>query len=206
MTSAPGTIEWISSFKSDDVFYDVGANIGTYTIYGGQRVRKVIAFEPHIGNCMSLLRNVALNNLHNINIMSIALHNKTGFFDFNYYSTEIASSASQLGALDDAVCTEFKYASTIDRLIADGIEPPTHIKIDVDGNELLILQGMVETLRNKHIKSLQIELGPNKQQATNILSNYGYHIMSENFTHSGKIKLDNGADPDTIIHNVIYTK
>src|SRR5437879_5933266 len=42
----PETIEWIRSFGPDDVFYDIGANVGIYSIFAGVRCRKIYAFEP----------------------------------------------------------------------------------------------------------------------------------------------------------------
>ena len=46
----PETIEWIDSFKKDDVFWDVGANVGTYSLYAGMKGIKTLAFEPSAGN------------------------------------------------------------------------------------------------------------------------------------------------------------
>lgn len=208
-TKEPGTIEWISNFELNSVFYDIGANVGIYTMYGCKRVKQVYAFEPHLGNCFSLIRNVHLNKADNIKVMSIALHNKVGFFNFDYRSDGIASSASQLDCNNlqyIPTCSEYKCSTTIDKLIGDSIiKPPTYVKIDVDGNEILILHGMQETLKNHHIKSLQVELGPNANEATEFLLNYGYKFQKEHFTLRGQVKLDAGGNSNDIIHNFIYT-
>lgn len=59
----PDTVEWIDTFKKDDVFFDVGANIGIYTILAAQKGATVFAFEPESKNYALLNRNVVLNNV-----------------------------------------------------------------------------------------------------------------------------------------------
>ena len=201
----PGTIKWISSFEPNSVFYDVGANVGVYTLYGCKRVKQVYAFEPHLGNCMNLIKNVKLNKADNVKVMSVALHNKVGFFNFDYRSDVTASSASQLDSNPqfEPIGTEYKFAVTIDDL-QQTLRPPDYVKIDVDGNEILILHGMKEALTQKRIKSLQVELGSNKDEAARFLANYGYKIESEHYTARGEQKLKAGEDPNSIVHNVIF--
>jgi hypothetical protein len=80
------------------------------------------------------------------------------------------------------------------------------VKIDVDGNEILILHGMQSTLKSQCIKSLQVELGSNASEATKFLSGYGYKFQKEHFTLRGQEKLDAGGDPNEIVHNFIYEK
>src|SRR5262245_46805271 len=62
-----GTVRWIrNSVQAGEVFYDIGANIGLYTLLAARRVGPqgmVYAFEPHVANVQSLLANVALNEL-----------------------------------------------------------------------------------------------------------------------------------------------
>jgi len=48
MSKEPETITWINSFEKDSVFFDVGANIGIYTLYSAViRENTVYSFEPH---------------------------------------------------------------------------------------------------------------------------------------------------------------
>jgi FkbM family methyltransferase len=205
----PGTIEWISSFKSSSIFYDIGANIGVYTLYGSKLVNQVYAFEPHIGTCMNLLRNIKVNNINNISVLSTALHDKCGFFNFYYYSDEAGSSNSQLNETDvkfTPTNVELKYAVTIDQLISTNvIKPATHIKMDVDGNELLILNGMTKLLSDRVVESLQIELDQNRiNKATDILQQYGYKLIKEHYTSNGQMAVKDGID--NVIHNAIYAR
>ena len=144
----PGTCEWIErTVKPGDIFYDIGANIGVYSILAGQRVGpqgRVIAFEPHAGNFAALSRNIEANGFAGrIVPCGFALHRSSGFFDFNYSSLAVGSSRSQLDGnaapgFDpfEPVVRELKYAAAVDDLVLSGRLPrPTHVKIDVDGNE-----------------------------------------------------------------------
>jgi FkbM family methyltransferase len=205
----PGTVEWISSFKSDSIFYDIGANIGTYSLYGSKRSAYVYAFEPHVGTCMSLLRNIKINNIKNIEVVSAALHDKCGFINFYYYADEAGSTNSQLSETDvkfPSTNTELKYAVTIDQLIdMKAIKPATHVKIDVDGNELLIIKGMTKLLASRTIESLQVELGPNRlNEAANILQQYGYKMIKQHYTNNGLLALSNGVEG--VLLNIIYAR
>lgn len=59
----PGTIRWLDRIQPGDVFYDVGANIGVYSLYAAKRGAKVYAFEPHALNALHLARNATMNGL-----------------------------------------------------------------------------------------------------------------------------------------------
>lgn len=63
-TKEPETIEWIDDFQEGDVFWDVGANVGVYTLYAATTHKlQVLAFEPSASNYLLLNRNVEINKL-----------------------------------------------------------------------------------------------------------------------------------------------
>ena len=70
-TKEPETLKWIESFKknSNIIFWDIGANIGLYSIYTAINFKrsKIISFEPSTLNLNILSRNVSLNNLEKKN-------------------------------------------------------------------------------------------------------------------------------------------
>ena len=75
----PETINWINNFKNNKTFWDIGANIGIYSIYAATKFTKlkIIAFEPSTSNTRTLSRNISINNFDNkIKIFPIALCNK----------------------------------------------------------------------------------------------------------------------------------
>ena len=128
-TKESGTCAWIlEEVQAGDVFYDIGANIGLYTVLAGRQVGphgKVYGFEPHGPNFARLLDNVALNGLQNVvTPCSVALHDQPGFFAFNYVSAEAGSADSQLASRHRSAeieyrpeIAELKYASSIDALL-----------------------------------------------------------------------------------------
>ena len=221
LSKESGTVEWIRDHvKPGQVFYDIGANIGLYTALAGVRVRPggvVYAFEPHVVNVHTLLNNVKVNKLSGVvHVMSCALNDREGHFDFNYFSDVSGSSNSQLnGARDGAerefspVLTERKFATTVDALIASGaIRPADHIKIDVDGNEMLILKGMTGLLSGASPpQSIQVEVNPRYKSALfEFMSAHGYSVTIRHHTLDGKAQLAAGVDPEQISYNAVFKR
>jgi hypothetical protein len=83
----PGTLRWIHDHvQPGDVFYDVGANIGIFSLLAAHRAGSrgnVLAFEPHVATAETLLQNVVLNGLgEHIDVLSSALHRESGHLPF----------------------------------------------------------------------------------------------------------------------------
>ena len=189
-TKEPETLEWIDSFEKKDkiIFWDIGANIGLYSIYSVLRNENVstISFEPSTSNLRVLSRNISINNLENkIKILSAPLSNKE-----NQFLTMNEGDFIEGGALNtfgenydfagELFDSKMKYkilGTTIKNLLDNNIlEIPNYIKIDVDGIEHLILEGAGEYLKDKRIKSLSIEINEDfKEQYNKVIE-----IMDQN--------------------------
>jgi FkbM family methyltransferase len=165
----PETIEWIDSFNSNDIFVDIGANVGNYSLYAACRHQglKVFSFEPEPNSVSQLIKNKALNKLANISIFMLPLSSNTSINYFYLKHDLIAGeSNNQFGRRIDSGGERFTptaqigmCAVTLDSLIERGIVvQPNHIKIDVDGIENLVVSGMQKCLASIHLKSLLIEL------------------------------------------------
>ncbi len=215
----PGTVDWIKqNVKSGDIFYDVGANIGVYTILAASRTGKkgrVYAFEPHGVNFARLIDNITVNNLQQVVFPNnFALHDKEGFFPFHYKSGEAGTSNSQLAVNRDEIwdenasqISELKYATTVDRLVASGeIKAPHHIKIDVDGNEFYILVGMSHLLSGTHRPlSIQVEMNdPHQNRILEFMKDHQYQLSSKHYTRSALRKIEEGGDEKTRSYNAIF--
>ena len=215
-----GTMAWIDSdVRAGDVFMDIGANIGIYSIAAAMRVGEsgiVYAFEPHKVNALSLLRNVQANRLQQrIRVFSCAVSDVEGMLCFNYRSLASASTASQLGHSRVAgtdrefapIASEMVYGTTVDRLVRDRVVlAPTQVKIDVDGNELMILRGMGELLRGAHRpRSVQIELNVGLHASIpEFMKECGYELAARHFTHKGKEAQGRRLPLASIAHNAIF--
>lgn len=171
-TKEPETIDWINTFEDDDVFYDIGANVGMYSIYAGVNKKnlKIFSFEPTFFNFWLLNKNIYINNLQEkVTALCVALYNKDTL-DY-IFMPEISDGSALVNigsALDynknqfNSVFKQGSIAFALDSFIEKYKIPlPNHIKIDVDGVEKEIVEGAKNTLSNKNLKSLLIELNDN---------------------------------------------
>ncbi len=162
----PETIEWIDRFQENENLLDIGANIGIYSLYAAYKKIKVLAIEPDALN-FSLLNLNIKNNSFDRNVVaypySINNISKISKLNITSYSWGGAMSSfdRELDWRGNKLKTSFVQGSpgiSIDEIVAETKFFPNHIKIDVDGNELLIIKGAKETLSNLNLKTLLIEL------------------------------------------------
>lgn len=224
-TKEPGTIRFLDGLKPGDVFYDIGANIGIYTILAAQRVGptgKVYAFEPHVANAASLIRNIKANSVQDrVTLVTCALSGIDDFGFFLYASSRAGSSGHQFRSPGDVqprpeAVREWKCARTFDslQLWRPSLKPSrrsqsSRIKIDVDGNELSILQGMTEAL-GSGVSAIQVEIDATFKSTASLihelLCRRGYSFAVRHDTMQGQQAIDEGADPATITHNAVFER
>ena len=183
-TKEPETLEWIDGFEKKDnlIFWDIGANIGLYSIYNVIKNKNSvsISFEPSSSNLRVLTRNVSINKLeNNIKVFPLPLTNKDNQFQIMNESDFIEGGS--LNSFGEKFNFEGKIfenkmnyqilGTSINYLIENNIlEIPDYIKIDVDGIEHFILEGASKYLENKKIKSLSIEINENfKEQYIKVM-------------------------------------
>lgn len=125
------------------VAYDIGANVGFFSLLFSRLVGKtgiVYAFEPDPKNCYYLRKNLEINKITNVKILSLALYSVEGyetFFSPTSHSAHIGGSGDFIVRVD-----------TVDNLIERGlVRIPDVVKIDAEGAELEILKGMDKTLK-----------------------------------------------------------
>ena len=180
LTKEPETIEWIDSFEAGDTYWDVGANIGIYSLYAAiSRKVRVLAFEPSASNYLLLNRNIELNGLaEHLQAYCLAFSDVTRLDRLNMLSTEFGGALSSFGIAVDNFGNEFKprfqhgaIGFSIDGFV-DCFKPPfpNHIKIDVDGIEDRIIAGATVTLNDPRLKSISIELDDSRPDFTKAVS------------------------------------
>lgn len=166
-TKEPETIEWIDTFDPRSIFWDIGANIGLYSIYAASRGSRVLAFEPSAANYFLLNRNIEANAMDDrVIAYCLALSNKNGVDALNMRSTGLGGALSSFGTTIDEHGNQFApsfrqgmLGYSIDEFISRyDLQCPNHIKIDVDGIEDLIIAGATTTLSNPALVSVSIEL------------------------------------------------
>src|SRR5262245_5118468 len=99
LSKEPDTIQWIDRFESADVFWDVGAKIGVFSLYAAcRRGVRVLAFEPAADNYMVLCKNVEINHFEGCVIpYCVALAGSTELGVLNSPSREMGSALHQFG-------------------------------------------------------------------------------------------------------------
>lgn len=184
--------DYIDKIPLADNFYDLGACVGTFSLYAGLRGLTCVAFEVDPFNFMGLHGNVLANNLeHQIMIINrgisdgqtadgvllvapeskgtIGSHSKTLRLDESTIAAADRSNFQQIqvsvGSLDNFV-EEFELPT------------PLHIKVDIDGSELAFLRGAPKSLGS--LRSMVIEIfegNPLHQDVLRIIDNAGFKLQ-----------------------------
>lgn len=168
-TKEPDTIEWLKTMGPGDVLYDVGANIGLYSIFAAKRGVTVYAFEPESQNYSVLCKNIVLNRLENCIAYPICLSDETRVDTLRLTQMIAGGSCHTFGADVDYHGNEKSFSvsqgsvafAMRDLVDFYGLKPPTHIKIDVDGFEHIVLAGAGYLLAGE-AKSILCEMDSNR--------------------------------------------
>ena len=187
----PETIAWIRSFSKDDIFFDVGANVGIYSIYAGRRGARVFSFEPESSNFSILNRNIALNNLSDrIRALPIAIAEHFRIDTLRLASVDPGAALHAFGTDLDFKGERFipKFlqgclSMTLDDLVMRlGIPQPTRLKIDVDGLERAVVSGATEVIDNPCLRDILIEINENDPEDRGMigkLEKSGFHVIEK---------------------------
>lgn len=163
LTEEPKIIEWIDSFGPNDVFYDIGANVGNYSIYAASKKIKTVSFEPEPLNVSLLFENIILNKVQDYcTIIPLGVGSADTHIDLYLKDISKGDALHSIGKpsyMLDSTVGQTKIGVVcvmLDSIVGQfNIQKPTKLKIDVDGNELQILQGSLETL--KYVDEIYIE-------------------------------------------------
>jgi FkbM family methyltransferase len=211
----PETIEWINSWTGTNlVFYDIGANIGIYSIYASMYHQNLLtyAFEPVYLNYEALCKNIDLQKNENIKPINIALSDDDKL-DYLYLSdARVGNSGAQIECAISENGNFFKPMKVQNILVARvqtlvekfKFQIPTHIKIDVDGVELKILSGLSKILKSEVLKSILVEVNSevSTTECAKIMASNGFkeNLELKNIeNHSTIRRLKGGVSARNII-------
>lgn len=170
--------------RPEDIFVDVGANVGSYTILAGSAVgAKGYAFEPVPNTYSKLLNNIKLNGIENrVQAFNMGLAQRKGVIKFT----------SGLDTVNHALAANEVSASIVEVEVTtlDQALPNAHphlIKIDVEGYETPVLEGAEKTLRDPELHSIIIELngsgnryGFDESKLVHLLHRHDFQAFSYN--------------------------
>lgn len=215
----PETLEWIDNFsiKKKFIFWDIGANIGLYSIYAQSKFPKseIFSFEPSTSNLRILSRNIYINKLDKkIMIIPLALNNSK--FKLSYLNESDFIEGGALNSFDTKKDYEGKFFQAKNKYQTLGVSAdnlvklkilkiPNYIKIDVDGNEHIVLDGMRKILRSNKCRAILIEINDRyKQQKKDVIK-----ILNDNGFRFEKKKQSKIIQRSSIFgdsYNYIFTK
>lgn len=167
---------WRRVLRPGDLFVDVGASAGSYTLWAADLGASVIAVEPDPTARGLLEDNVALNVHANVEIVAAAMAGVSGTMKFT----------SDLGTMNQLVMADSGGTDmpvrTLDEVL--GNRTARGVKIDVEGAERLVLDGASEALQEGRVAVFQLEwnsfsgplLGEDRSPIVKTLAAHGYHF------------------------------
>jgi len=193
-TKEPETLAWIDKYGGQGCFFDVGANVGLYSLYYAKLYSdQVYSFEPSVFNLGILAKNIYVNSMSNrINVIPIPLSSKDQIAELRMSGTEEGGALSSFGVpfghdgqpLDTQMIYQMPGLS-LDSMLTSKMIPqsPSLIKIDVDGIEHLILSGARLTLRSPSLISVLVEVNDEFRE---LASEVARHLTDAGFVLEGK--------------------
>lgn len=160
--------------KKEDVVYDIGANVGFYTLLASVLVGpngKVYAFEPLPENIKYLRKHLEINNITNVKIIEAAVSDHNGIGSF------ICPSDRRMACLSSEGELKVKIFSLDEAILKDNFPIPQYLKIDVEGGEMSVLAGAKMLLLEHHpIIFLATHGYQRRDDCSNFLISLGYQL------------------------------
>lgn len=174
---------FVRSVRPGDVVFDVGANVGYYTLLASRAVGPtglVCAFEPVPRNLAFLRRHLALNRADNVRVVPAALSDVEGEMSFDPGPNPLAGALGEGGALRVPV-------TSLDAFLARAETPPPRVvKLDVEGEELRALEGARDLLSTVGPTAFVATHSPELHCAcADLLRGLGYSIVDDHQIASG---------------------
>jgi FkbM family methyltransferase len=171
--------------REGDVVYDVGANVGLFAVYAAHLVGptgQVVAFEPERNNHECLAETIRANQLDNLQLRTVAVGRRNESAVFDHRGGAFSGRLVDHGRYETTQNTSTVEVVSLDELVAQGeLRPPTLVKIDVEGNERLVLEGM-EQIMQSHGPTIVCEvhshLGDSSRQVIQFVEQLGYSLYS----------------------------
>jgi len=168
-----------SAVKWGSTVFDVGAHVGFYTLLASELVGpegRVFAFEPLPSNVVLLREHLRINHTRNATVIEAAVGDHSGVVGFKRGSSTAMGYVSSTGDLE-------VESVALDELISKQELPvPQYVKIDVEGGEVLVLQGSLGLLKQEHPMLFLATHGPDlHRQCCGLLGSLGYAIRALGF-------------------------
>jgi FkbM family methyltransferase len=144
---------WVRSLRDEDLFLDIGANAGIFSLIADECVPggKVFSFEPNANLYEDLRFNIGLNDARRVVPLNIALSDHTGTFQLAHNPGHTGGGSLRDAGVETSVAgvtADYTVVAVAPRFLDAVIEAAQDrdvcIKIDVEGHELCVLRGLDE--------------------------------------------------------------
>ena len=164
------------------VLYDIGANVGFFALLGGHlagfQEGRVYAFEAAPDNAAAIRHNASINRVPNVTVIAKAVSSAAGSGRLQVVDDQSWSKLEEYGQHPFTEKVIDVELVAIDDLVdAQEIRPPTLVKIDVEGAEIAVLEGMARTLQ-AHRPAVICELHGTHREFVAALSREGYRVVN----------------------------
>jgi len=175
----PATNDWIKGFEPGHTFFDIGANIGVFSLLAAKVAGcRVVAFEPHYGSYYFLMRNIILNGVNDrVSAYPLAISDKAAIDALYVSDLTAGKSLNNFGAarpsgeaIENAVVPLPAVSETLDGFVERTGIVPTHLKIDVDGLEDAVLRSGTQTLGQSGLKAVCVEINDQASETNEVFS------------------------------------
>lgn len=174
----------LSELGEEDVFFDIGANLGFYSCLLSDKASKVYSFEPNPAAVKLLRENLENNSVENAEVVEAALSNEDASKGFkNLFSNSVVGWGTVTDGEGEGQIKARKAETLLQK---DRIEVPDMMKIDVEGHEREVLKGMGEVLE-KGSPIIYVESHNRHGKTEEILESYGYTYEKLNKRVEGNI-------------------
>jgi FkbM family methyltransferase len=164
------------------VFYDVGANLGFFSMLGahmaGFEEGRVYAFEAAPDNAQAIRVNVELNGIPNVSVIAKAVSRAGGTARLQVVDDQSWSKLAEYGEHPYTERVIDVETVAIDDLVESGaIAPPALVKIDVEGAEIAVLEGMRRTIA-AYQPAIICELHDTHAEFVALMRGHGYRLIN----------------------------
>lgn len=181
--------EILEELDGDDVFLDVGANVGYHSTFAANKLSggHVMAVEPYPPNVDQLRRNVSYNcALEKVSVFDIALSDSAGTLDLTVQQNDVGNQTPDPEGNGTPVSVEMMRGDTLVKTSTIGT--PAVVKVDVEGAEESVLRGLSDVLKNDSCRALFVEIHRNtverplaedessEDDLLNLISEFGFSI------------------------------
>lgn len=183
----PQVLDYIDRLEQGSVFFDLGACVGFFSLYAAVCGLKVFAFEIESKNFAALEQNFAANGTK-ARAFHIGVSDHNGWGDLrvgqdkaggHHKTLVVKEFAGPSNIVNDKYAIERVRVGKLDDLIRD-LPPPDHMKIDIDGSEVVFLRGAQSVLQG--VQSLMFELYEDSPYYSSIidqLQGFGFKMAAK---------------------------